>query len=200
MGEVAVKAAQSVNYFNAGTVEFLLNEDGSFYFLEMNTRIQVEHGITELVTGLDLVKEQILIASGAPMTLKKQDRVPLNGAALECRINAEDYQNNFAPSPGRIDRYYAPGGPGVRVDTHIAAGQTVSPYYDSMVAKLMAHGRDREEVVRVMTRALDEYVIEPIKTTISLHREIVRNPIFKRGQYYTDFIPRLFGKYLKEQN
>lgn len=200
MGEVAVKAAQAVNYFNAGTVEFLLNEDGSFYFLEMNTRIQVEHGVTELVTGLDLVREQIIIASGAPMTIKKQDKVPLNGAALECRINAEDYQNNFAPSPGRIEKYYAPGGPGIRIDTHVAAGQTVSPYYDSMVAKLMAHGKDRDDVIRIMTRALDEYVVEPIKTTIPLHREIVRNPIFKRGQYYTDFIPRLFGKYLKEQN
>ncbi|MBP9732801.1 MAG: acetyl-CoA carboxylase biotin carboxylase subunit [Candidatus Omnitrophica bacterium] len=200
MGDVAVKAAQAVNYFNAGTVEFLLNEDGSFYFLEMNTRIQVEHGITELVTGLDLVREQIIIASGAPMTIKKQDKVPLNGAALECRINAEDYQNNFAPSPGPINTYYAPGGPGIRIDTHIAAGQTVSPYYDSMVSKLMAHGKDREDVIKIMTRALDEYVIEPIKTTIPLHREIVRNPIFKRGQYYTDFIPRLFGKYLKDQN
>jgi acetyl-CoA carboxylase biotin carboxylase subunit len=200
MGEVAVKAAQAVNYFNAGTVEFLLNEDGSFYFLEMNTRIQVEHGITELVTGIDLVREQILIAAGSPMTVKKQDKVQLNGAAIECRVNAEDYQNNFAPSPGPIQKYFAPGGPGVRIDTGVAAGQTVSPYYDSMVSKLMVHGKDRDDAIRIMTRALDEYVVEPIKTTIPLHREIVRNPIFKRGVYYTDFIPRLFGKYLKEQN
>ncbi len=200
MGEVAVKAAQAVNYFNAGTIEFLLNEDGNFYFLEMNTRIQVEHGITELVTGIDLVREQILIAAGAPMTVKKQDKVPLNGAAIECRVNAEDYQNNFAASPGPIHKYYAPGGPGVRIDTGVAAGQTVSPYYDSMVSKLMVHGKDRDDAIRIMTRALDEYVVEPIKTTIPLHREIVRNPIFKRGVYYTDFIPRLFGKYLKEQH
>jgi len=198
MGEVAIRAAQAVNYFSAGTVEFLLNEDGRFYFMEMNTRIQVEHGVTELVSGIDLVQEQIRIAVGESLSIRKQDKVPLNGAAIECRINAEDYKNNFAPSPGMIVNYFAPGGPGVRIDTHVTAGSLISPYYDSMVAKLMTHDRDREGAIRIMTRALDEYTIEPIHTTIPLHREILRNPIFKRGHYNTDFIQRLFGKYLKE--
>ncbi|MFT5206528.1 MAG: acetyl-CoA carboxylase biotin carboxylase subunit [Candidatus Omnitrophota bacterium] len=200
MGEVAVKAAQAANYVSAGTVEFLLNDDGKFYFLEMNTRIQVEHGVTELVSGMDLVKEQIAIAAGEKLSIRKQDKVPLNGSAIECRINAEDYKNNFAPSPGLIDEYYAPGGLGVRIDTHVGAGSLISPFYDSMVSKLMAHGPNREQAIQTLTRALDEYKIGPIKTTIPLHREIVRNPVFKRGMYYTDFIQRLFGKYLKDSN
>jgi len=197
MGETAVKAARAVNYYNAGTVEFLLNEDGRFFFLEMNTRIQVEHGVTELVTELDLVKEQIRIAAGDSLTYRKQDRVPLKGSAIECRINAEDYRNNFTPSPGLISQYYVPGGPGVRVDSHVHAGYLMGPYYDSMVAKILTHGHDRQSAIRIMSRALDEYLIGPIKTTIPLHREILKNPVFKRGQYHTDFIQRLFGKYLK---
>ncbi len=200
MGDVAVKAAQAANYVSAGTVEFLLNEDGKFYFLEMNTRIQVEHGVTELVSGMDLVKEQITIAAGEKLSIRKQDKVPLIGSAIECRINAEDYKNNFTPSPGLIEEYYAPGGLGVRIDTHVGAGSMISPYYDSMVAKLMAHGPNRDQAIQTLTRALDEYKVGPIKTTIPLHREIVRNPVFKRGMYYTDFIQRLFGKYLKESN
>lgn len=200
MGEAAIKAAQAVKYVNAGTVEFLLTEDKQFYFLEMNTRIQVEHGVTEMITGIDLVKEQIRIAAGLPMTIKKQDKVPLVGHAIECRINAEDYKNDFAPSPGKILTYFAPGGPGVRIDTYLGAGSTVSPYYDSMVAKLIAYGKDRDEAIDVIRRALDEYEIGPIKTTIPLHREIVRNPVFKRGKYFTDYIPRLFGKYLKNES
>jgi acetyl-CoA carboxylase, biotin carboxylase subunit len=199
MGESAIKAAQSVNYQNAGTIEFLLDEDGSHYFMEMNTRIQVEHGITELITGIDIVKEQLRIACGESLTIRKQDKVPLKGHAIECRINAEDHANNFVPCPGKIEEYSAPGGPGVRLDTHVLAGYCVSPYYDSLVAKIMTYGRNRDEAIKIMQRALDEYVIKPIKTTIPLHKEILRNPIFRRGQVFTDFIPRLFGKYLDEK-
>ncbi len=193
MGDVAVKAARAVNYVNAGTIEFLLDTDGRFYFLEMNTRVQVEHGITELVTGIDIVKEQIRIAAGEKLTHTKQDKIPLRGHALECRINAEDPANNFSPSPGKIDRYNAPGGPGIRLDTLAHAGYTVLPYYDSMIGKLMTHGRNRGEAISIMQRALEEFVIEPIKTTIPLHKEILKNPIFRRGQMYTDFIQRLLG-------
>ncbi len=193
MGEVALKAARAVNYTNAGTIEFLLDEDGRFYFIEMNTRVQVEHGITELITGIDIVKEQIRIAAGEKLSVKKQDKVPLRGHAIECRINAEDPANDFAPSPGRIDRYNAPGGPGIRIDSHAHAGYTVLPYYDSMIGKLMAHGRNRGEAISILQRALEEFVIEPIKTTVPIHREILKNPLFRRGQVYTDFIPRLLG-------
>jgi biotin carboxylase len=200
MGDAAVKAAESVGYENAATVEFLYTDTGDFYFLEMNTRIQVEHGITELVTGIDIVKEQINIASGLPLSIKKQDKVPLKGAAIECRINAEDYTRDFAPCPGLIEEYFQPGGPNVRVDSHVSAGYFVSPYYDSMVAKLMTYAPARDEAIKIMQRALDEYRISPIKTTIPLHKEILRNPIFKRGQAYTDFIPRMFGKYMTNGN
>jgi len=196
MGDAALKAVQAVNYNNAGTIEFLLNEDGSFYFLEMNTRVQVEHGVTELVTGIDIVKEQFKIATGDKLSVTKQDKVQLKGASIECRINAEDYKNNFRPSAGDIKEYFAPGGPGIRIDTHVSAGYRVSPYYDSLIAKLMTYGRNREEAVRIMQRALSEYRIGPISTTIPLHQEIMKNPIFLRGQFYTDFIPRLFGKYM----
>lgn len=193
MGDIAIKAARAVNYVNAGTIEFLLDVDGKFYFLEMNTRIQVEHGITELVTGIDIVKEQIRIAAGEKLSIKKQDKIPLRGHAIECRINAEDPANNFSPSPGKIERYHAPGGPGIRIDSHVYAGYTVLPYYDSMIGKLMALGRNRGEAISVMQRALEEMVIEPIKTTIPIHREIMKNPIFRRAQMYTDFIQRLLG-------
>ncbi len=193
MGDMAVKAAKAVNYTNAGTIEFLLDEDGHFYFIEMNTRVQVEHGITELITGIDIVKEQIRIAAGEKLSIRKQDKVPFRGHAIECRINAEDPANNFAPCPGRIERYNAPGGPGVRLDSHAHAGYTVLPYYDSMIGKLMAFGRNRGEAISVLERSLEEFVIEPIKTTIPIHKEILKSPLFRRGQVYTDFIPRLLG-------
>ena len=193
MGEMAIKAAKAVNYTNAGTIEFLLDDDGRFYFIEMNTRVQVEHGVTELVTGIDIVKEQIRIAAGEKLSVKKQDKVPLRGHAIECRINAEDPANDFAPSPGMIDRYNAPGGPGIRLDSHAHAGYRVPSHYDSMVGKLMAYGRNRPEAISIMQRALEEFIIEPIKTTIPIHREILKNPLFRRGLVYTDFIPRLLG-------
>ena len=193
MGDMAIKAAKTVNYTNAGTIEFLLDDDGRFYFLEMNTRVQVEHGITELVTGIDIVKEQIRIAAGEKLSVKKQDKIQLKGHAMECRINAEDPANNFAPCPGKIERYHAPGGPGVRLDSHAHAGYTVLPHYDSMIGKLMVHGRNRAEAISIMQRALEEFIIEPIKTTVSIHREIFKNPLFRRGQMHTDFIPRLMG-------
>ncbi len=195
MGDAAIKAARTVNYVNAGTIEFLLDEDGRFYFMEMNTRVQVEHGITELVTGIDIVKEQIRIAAGEKLSIRKQDKIPLKGHAIECRINAEDPANNFSPSPGKIERYHVPGGPGVRMDTHAYSGYNVLPYYDSMIAKLMVYGRNRGEAISIMQRALDEFVIEPIKTTIPIHKEILRNPIFRRGQMHTDFIQRLMGEW-----
>ncbi len=193
MGDIAVRAAKAVNYTNAGTIEFLLDDDGRFYFLEMNTRVQVEHGITELVTGIDIVKEQVRIAAGEKLSVKKQDKIPLKGHAIECRINAEDPANNFIPCPGKIERYHAPGGPGVRLDSHAHAGYTVPPYYDSMIGKLMTHGRNRAEAISIMQRALEEFVIEPIKTTVPIHREILKNPLFRRGQMHTDFIQRLMG-------
>ena len=195
MGDVAMKVAKAVNYVNAGTVEFLLDTDGKFYFLEMNTRVQVEHGITELVTGIDIVKEQIRIATGEKLTVIKQDKIPLKGHSIECRINAEDPSNNFVPCPGKIERYNAPGGPGIRLDSHAYAGYTVLPYYDSMIGKLMSHGRNRGEAISIMQRALEEFIVEPIKTTISLHKEILKNPVFRRGQMYTDFIQRVLGEW-----
>lgn len=195
MGDAAIKAAKSVNYVNAGTIEFILDTDGKFYFLEMNTRVQVEHGITELITGIDIVKEQIRIAAGEKLSITKQDKIPLKGHALECRINAEDPANDFSPSPGKIERYNLPGGPGIRVDSHAHAGYSVLPFYDSMIGKLMAYGRNRNEVISIMQRALDEFIIEPIKTTIPIHKEILKNPVFRRGQMYTDFIQRLMGEW-----
>ena len=194
MGEMAIKAAKAVNYTNAGTVEFLLNEDGQFYFIEMNTRVQVEHGVTELITGIDIVKEQIRIAAGEKLSIRKQDQVPLKGHAIECRINAEDPANGFSPSPGKIEQYNAPGGPGVRVDSHAYAGYTVLPYYDSMIGKLMVHGRNRGEAIAIMQRALEEFIIEPIKTTIPIHKQILKHPVFRRGQMFTDFIDRMLGE------
>jgi acetyl-CoA carboxylase, biotin carboxylase subunit len=193
MGDVAIKAARAVNYTNAGTIEFLLDEDGRFYFIEMNTRVQVEHGITELITGIDIVKEQIRIAAGEKLSVRKQDKVPLRGHAIEARINAEDPANNFTPSPGRIERYNAPGGPGIRMDSHAHAGYTVLPYYDSMIGKMMAYGRNRGEAISILQRGLEEFIIEPVKTTIPIHREILKSPLFRRGQVYTDFVPRLLG-------
>ncbi len=193
MGEMAVKGARAVNYENAGTVEFLLDEKDNFYFMEMNTRIQVEHPVTEMVTGLDLIKEQIKVSSGSQLAYK-QDDVRLDGASMECRIYAEDPDNDFMPSPGNITTYNVPGGPGVRFDTHIYSGCEISPYYDSMIGKLITRGKNRIEAIRVMQRALDELVIEPIKTTIGFHKRVLNDTAFLRGKFSTDFVERMFGK------
>jgi len=188
MGRVAVEAAAAVQYVNAGTIEFLVNADGSFYFMEMNTRIQVEHGVTELVTGRDLVKEQIRVAAGQPLSFSQKD-VTWAGHAIECRINAED-PVTFVPSPGVIRHYNAPGGSGVRIDTAAHEGCEISPYYDSLVAKVMTHGRDRREAIARMKRALDVMVVEGIKTTIPLHRRIMDDPDFGAGRLTTKFMER----------
>ncbi|KJS78524.1 MAG: acetyl-CoA carboxylase [Desulfotomaculum sp. BICA1-6] len=189
LGETAVKAAQAVNYHSAGTVEFLLDKYGNYYFIEMNTRIQVEHPVTEMVTGLDLVKEQIRIAAGAELGFGQAD-IQFNGWAIECRINAEDPDRNFAPSPGTITAFQPPGGPGVRLDSALFAGWQVPPNYDSMLGKLIVWGRDRDEAMARMLRALDELHLEGIKTTVSFHRRILRNAFFRRGEVYTNFIQR----------
>jgi acetyl-CoA carboxylase biotin carboxylase subunit len=189
MGELAVRAAKAANYSSVGTVEFLLDKDGSFYFIEMNTRIQVEHPVTEMVTGVDLIKEQIRAAAGEPLALK-QDDITLNGWAIECRINAEDPANGFTPCPGRITTYHPAGGPNVRLDTHVFSGYEVPPFYDSLLAKLITSGKTRAEAIRVMQRALDEFLIEPIRTTIPLHKQIFSDPTFWRGQIATDYLDR----------
>ena len=193
MGEAAVKCAKSIGYVNAGTIEFLVDEDKSFYFMEMNTRIQVEHPVTEMVTGLDLVKEQIRIASGEKLD-RKQDDIQFYGSAIECRINADDPDNEFMPCPGRITTFNAPGGRGVRLDTHAYSGYEISPYYDSMIGKLIVHGKNRIEAINICRRALDEFTVEPIKTTIPFHRKVMSNPAFLRGRFSTDFIETLFAK------
>jgi len=189
MGRTAVEAAAAVQYVNAGTIEFLVDKDGSYYFMEMNTRIQVEHGVTELVTGRDLVKEQIHVASGQPLSFSQKD-IGFTGHALECRINAEDPWS-FVPSPGTIRHFFQPGGPGVRVDTFAHEGCEISPYYDSMIAKLMTHGRSREEAIARMKRSLDVMVVEGIKTNIPLQRMILDEPDFVAGRLDTGFLERL---------
>jgi acetyl-CoA carboxylase, biotin carboxylase subunit len=188
MGRTAVEAAAAVNYVSAGTVEFLVDKDGNYYFMEMNTRIQVEHGVTELITDRDLVKEQILVASGAPLSFKQADVVTF-GHAIECRVNAED-PYTFVPSPGVIRHFYVPTGPGVRVDTAAYEGCEVSPYYDSLVAKLMTWGRDRKEAIARMKRCLDVMIVEGIKTTIPIHRRIMDDPDFVAGNVHTGFMER----------
>jgi len=192
MGEVAVKGAKTANYVNAGTIEFLLDGQEKFYFMEMNTRIQVEHPVTEMVTGIDLIKAQIRIAAGEKLSLK-QDDVRITGSSIECRVYAEDPDNSFMPSPGRIAELNMPGGPGVRVDTHVYPNYEISPYYDSMIAKIVTHGKDRQEAIRIMRRALDEVHISPIKTTVPFSKSVMGNPVFLRGQYSTDFIEKAFG-------
>lgn len=191
MGDAAIKCAKSIGYVNAGTIEFLLDSDGAFYFMEMNTRIQVEHPITEAVTGIDLIKEQLRIAAGEKI-LYKQDDIKFHGSAIECRINAEDPDNDFMPSPGKITTFNTPGGRGVRLDTHAYTGYDISPYYDSMIGKLIVHGRNRQEAISICRRALDEFTIEPIKTTIPFHKKVMNNTAFLRGKYSTDFVERLF--------
>lgn len=189
MGEAAVNAARAVGYANAGTVEFLLDAHGNFYFLEMNTRIQVEHPVTEAVTGIDLVKQQIRIAAGEPLPFT-QDDIKWTGHAIECRINAEDPDRNFMPSPGRISLIHPPSGPGVRFDTGVYSGAMVSPYYDPMFAKLIVHGKDREEAIARARAALQELVVEGIQTNIDFHLRVMDDEAFQRGELSTDFIER----------
>jgi acetyl-CoA carboxylase biotin carboxylase subunit len=188
MGEAATRGAQAIGYFSAGTVEFLLDEDGSFYFMEMNTRIQVEHPVTELVTGVDLVKEQIRVAAGERLSISATPE--LRGHCIECRINAEDPSRNFAPSPGQITIFHPPGGPGVRVDTHAYAGYVVPPYYDSLIGKLIVHGTTRDEAL-VRTRiALDSFIIEGIHTTIPFLLELLRDEDVIAGRLDTKLVER----------
>jgi len=185
MGEAAIKAAAAINYESVGTIEFLVDKYRNFYFMEMNTRIQVEHGVTEEVISYDLIKEQIKIAAGVPISGKNYEP---KIHAIECRINAEDPYNDFRPCPGRINVLHTPGGHGVRVDSHIYAGYTIPPYYDSMIAKVIAVAQTREEAINTMERALSEYVIEGIKTTIPFHLQLMRNEDFRAGNFTTKFI------------
>ncbi|MDA0348002.1 MAG: acetyl-CoA carboxylase biotin carboxylase subunit [Verrucomicrobia bacterium] len=187
MGAVAVKAAKAVGYTNAGTIEFLVDESGNYYFIEMNTRIQVEHTVTEEVTDIDLIKEQIRIADGQHLRFKQEDIV-INRHAIECRINAEDPLRNFAPCPGTIGLYYPPGGHGVRLDSHIYGGYQVPPHYDSMIGKLITYGRSREIAMDRMYRALGEFIITGIKTTIPFSKAIMQDPVFRSGQATTKFV------------
>jgi acetyl-CoA carboxylase, biotin carboxylase subunit len=189
IGGAAVKLAESISYAGAGTIEFLLDEDGSFYFMEMNTRIQVEHPVTEMCTNFDLVKEQIRVAAGEPLSLVLHGN-RLRGHAIECRVNAEDPARNFQPSPGLITAFHPPGGPGVRVDTHIYHGYTVPPYYDSLLAKVIVHGNDRAEAIARMRQALDSFIIEGVTTTIPFLGRVMRHPDFVAGKVDTKFLER----------
>ncbi|HAV62653.1 MAG TPA: acetyl-CoA carboxylase biotin carboxylase subunit [Verrucomicrobiales bacterium] len=190
MGKAAIKIAEMAHYTNAGTVEFIVDEKGNYYFLEVNKRIQVEHPITEEVTGIDLVKQQIMIAMGEPLKISQSD-VQIKGHSIECRINAEDPFGDFRPSPGRIEMYYAPGGRGVRIDSHAYAGYTIPPHYDSMIGKLITTGRDRREAMDLMNRALGEFMITGVKTTIPFQQAILQDPNFRRGVYSTNFVEQL---------
>jgi len=199
LGEMAIKGAKTVNYVSAGTIEFLFDQQrNNIYFMEMNTRIQVEHPVTEMVTGIDLIKEQILIASGEKLKIQ-QDSIQIRGAAIECRINAEDFENNFMPSPGKIETLNLPGGPGVRLDTHIYPGYEIPPYYDSLVAKLITHGKNRQEAIKIMQRALSEFFIAPIKTTIPFHLKLMENPLFLKGDVSTHFVQDMLKTGEKEE-
>ena len=189
IGDSAVKLAESIGYVGAGTIEFLLDADGSFYFMEMNPRIQVEHPVTEMCTNFDLVKEQISVAAGAPLSFVMNGH-RLRGHAIECRVNAEDPSRNFQPSPGVITAYHPPGGPGVRVDTHIYAGYTVPPYYDSLLAKVIVHGNTRTEALARMRQALDSFIIEGVTTTIPFLSRVMRHPDFVAGKVDTKFLER----------
>ncbi len=188
MGAAAIKLVRAVNYVNAGTVEFLLDTDGKFYFMEMNTRVQVEHPVTEQICGVDIIREQIRIAAGHPMKHARQEDIVLRGHAIEFRINAEDPAHNFRPHPGVVDLFSAPGGFGVRVDSHIYSGYRVPPTYDSLLAKLIVWGETREDAIDRARRALDEFIVTGIPTTIPFHLQVIEVPAFKRGEVYTDFI------------
>src|SRR5690349_19657387 len=192
MGRAATKLAEVAHYTNAGTVEFIVDDSGNFYFLEVNKRVQVEHPITEEVTGIDIVKQQILIAMGEQLRISQSD-VTFKGHAIECRINAEDPFDDFRPCPGRIEMYYAPGGRGVRVDSHAYAGYTIPSHYDSLIGKLITYGKDRREAMDKMSRALGEYMITGIKTTIPFEQAILQDPNFRRGVYSTNFVDQLLG-------
>ncbi|MGJ3244772.1 MAG: acetyl-CoA carboxylase biotin carboxylase subunit [Elainellaceae cyanobacterium] len=187
MGNAAVRVAQVIGYVGAGTVEFLLDQSGQFYFMEMNTRIQVEHPVTEMVTGLDLIAEQIRVAQGETLN-RRQEQIKLNGHAIECRINAEDPDQNFRPHPGRISGYLPPGGPGVRIDSHVYTDYEIPPYYDSLIGKLIVWGPDRASAINRMKRALREFAITGLPTTISFHQKILETPEFERGDIFTNFV------------
>ena len=193
MGVAAIKAVRATGYENAGTIEFLLDQDGRFYFMEMNTRVQVEHPVTETITGTDIIKEQLRIASGEPISCADKAPFTPNGHAIEFRINAEDPDYDFRPCPGTITKFKVPGGPGVRVDTYISQGDRISPYYDSMVAKVIVWGADRAEAIARGKRALQEFEIEGIKTTIPFHLQVLENPAFIEGNVFTDFIETEMG-------
>lgn len=193
MGQTAVKAAKAVKYENAGTIEFLLDADKNFYFMEMNTRIQVEHPVTEMVTGIDLVKEQIRIAAGERLKINQED-IQLKGHAIECRINAENPEKNFMPCPGTIEELHFPGGNGVRIESALYNGYTIPACYDSMVAKVIVHGEDREDAIRKMRSALGEVVIDGITTNLDFQYEILSHPVFLSGEVNTHFIPDYFEK------
>ncbi len=190
--QMAIKGAESIGYESCGTMEFLLDRNGNFYFMEMNTRVQVEHPVTELVTGVDILKAQILVASGEKLNIE-EDFIHLKTHAIECRINAEDPEKDFVPTPGKILLLHLPGGPGVRVDTHIYPGYTIPPYYDSLLAKLLTYGRDREEAIRRMERALEETYIEGVPTTIPFHLKVMRSEKFRKGDISTAFIEEMEG-------
>ncbi len=192
MGETAVRAAKAVNYNNAGTIEFLLDKNGNYYFMEMNTRIQVEHPITEMVTGIDLIKEQIKIAAGEKLSFSQED-IRISGHAIECRINAEDASRGFMPCPGKVKDMYVPGGFNVRVDSAVYSGYVIPPYYDSMIAKLIVHGKDREEAIKKMRRALGEFIIDGVRTNIDFQFELINCEEFINGNYDTRFIENRFN-------
>jgi acetyl-CoA carboxylase biotin carboxylase subunit len=191
LADAALRIVKEANYVNAATVEFLLDKDNKFYFIEVNTRIQVEHCVSEMVTGHDLIKWQLRIAGGQPIKLR-QKSIKHSGVAIECRINAEDPENNFAPSPGTITEYIAPGGLGVRIDTYVHQGWTISPYYDSMIAKIIVHQKTRAEAIATMRRALQEFVIRPVKTTIPACLDILSHNLFVKGKVDTGFVERNF--------
>lgn len=187
MGEAAVNASKAVNYNSVGTVEFLLDSDNKFYFMEMNTRIQVEHGVTEMITGIDLIKEQIKVEEGRQLSFSQED-VKINGCAIECRINAENPYKDFTPSPGKINNYIQPGGIGIRIDSAAYSGYSIPPFYDSMISKVIAWGRDRNEAIERMKRALSEFEIKGVETTIPFHKALMDNEIFKSGEFNTRFL------------
>jgi acetyl-CoA carboxylase biotin carboxylase subunit len=192
IGKAAVRIAEAARYTNAGTVEFIVDDAGNYYFLEVNKRIQVEHPVTEEVTGIDLVRYQILLAMGEPLQHSQGD-ITFKGHAIECRINAEDPFDDFRPSPGRIEMYYQPGGHGVRMETHAYAGYTIPPNYDSMIGKLIVTGNDRREAIDRTNRALNEFLITGVKTTVSFQQAIMQDPNFRRGVYSTNFVEQLLG-------
>ncbi|MCU0649982.1 MAG: acetyl-CoA carboxylase biotin carboxylase subunit [Gemmatimonadaceae bacterium] len=196
MGEAAVRGAKAIDYVGAGTVEMLLDRDGSFFFMEMNTRIQVEHPVTEMLTGVDLVKEQIRVAAGEPLSVTETP--PFRGHVIECRVNAEDPARNFQPSPGRLEVFHVPGGPGVRLDTHAYAGYVVPPYYDSLIAKLIVQGATRDEALTRMRIALESFVVEGVTTTIPFLARVMQHPMFRAGDVHTKFLEAEGADLMKE--